>query len=194
MRIKIPLYLFASLLVAGYSMHSGAESTFPTHCSQGEFPYLNAKMSRVHYSENMDHSQGYELVKNGKVLSICSDRQKEPLNIITYRYGAPGKVEIEIKGTVVNKVGIFEQSTSPHTGENVFLFRIGHFTYYVTEATAQGSGIGLMVFNSGKRIAYLFSGNDSGHDYESGLFEINFSKASSPIFELRESSPDPLDQ
>jgi len=191
MRIRIALYFVASLCTAGYPAFSRADSSLSTHCKQDEFAYLNARMASIRYFNNRNHEKGYELLKNGKVLSICADRQSEPLTLITYRYGVVGKVEIEIKGTVANKVGLFERSTSPHTGENILFFRAGDFTYYVTEATAQGSGIGLNVYSEGKRVAHLFSGNDRGKDYESGLFVINFYKASSPIFVHRE-PPDPV--
>lgn len=150
----------------------------PTLCKQEEFPYLNAKMAKV---VNQKES-GYHLENNGKILSICVDKDKEPFGKLIYRYGVIGQVEMEREATSKKKFYIYDMATSPHTGRNIFWFKSGAYTYIVTEATAQGSGIGLKVFKSGIKVVDLFSGNDRGSDYESGLIDINFSIENSPIF------------
>jgi hypothetical protein len=63
-------------------------------------------------------------------------------------------------------------------------FTAGAFTYCVSEATGQGSGIGLTVLKSGKKVVDLFSGNDQGGDFESEMIEIDFDSAQSPVFKL----------
>lgn len=150
------------------------DSMFPTHCKQSEFSYLNAKMAKIVYSP-----QKYDLVKNGKILSICTDKETEPFSMIAYRYGVIGKVELEEIATKNRKFKIFDIYTHP-VGNNIIYFTKGDFTYYVSEATAQGHGIGLIVFKSNKEILNLFSGNDFGIDYESGLIDFNFEKSQSP--------------
>lgn len=129
---------------------------------------------------------GYSLVNTGKILSICADRQKEPFQSVTYRYGPIGNVEMERIASKANKFSIFSQSTTPHTGENLIFFKVGDYTYYVSEATGQGSGIGLSVFKSARKVMDLFSGNSPGSDFDSGLVEINFDAAASPVFKSAE--------
>ena len=82
------------------------------------------------------------------MLSICVDRMSEPFNVAVYRFGPIGKVEFERIATPARKFYIFERSTSPHTGEKLFFFTAGEYTYCVTEATGQGSGIGLTVLKT----------------------------------------------
>jgi len=177
-------YIQFLLLLVGFATtaFAEAETTFPTHCKTDEFAYLNAKM--VIYKTD---SKGYFLnEKNGKILSICADKAKEPFGKVFYRYGAIGKVEMEQVATSTDKWGIYNRITSPHTGRNIFSFRIGNFNYYIGEETAQGSGVELMVFKSGKRVANLFSGYSSGIDYESGLLDVAFGSALSPTFVEKE--------
>ena len=126
---------------------------------------------------------GYDLIRTGKVLSICADRQSEPFRSVTYRFGPIGTVEMEKVASQSGKFRIFDRSTTPHTGEHVLFFTAGSYTYCVTEATGQGSGIGLTVLNSGRIALDLFSGNERGVDFESELIKVNFSSARSPAFQ-----------
>ena len=151
------------------------ESIFPTHCKQSEFSYLNAKMAKIVYSPHR-----YDLEKNGKILSICTDKKIEPFSMVAYRYGIIGKVELEEIATENKKFKIFDIYTHP-VGNNIIYFTKGDFTYYVSEATAQGHGVSLFVFKSNKEVLKLFSGNDSGIDYESGLIDFNFEKSQSSV-------------
>jgi hypothetical protein len=161
-----------------------SNSGFPSHCTPAEFAYLNAKMGKVEYDD-----RGIPVTtKNGKILSICTDKKTEPFNKVVYRYGQIGKVEMEEIASATNRFGIFNRTTSPHTGENIISFSKGAYNYYVTEATAQGSGISLIVYKSGKQIVNMFSGNSYGTDFEAGLIELNFDKVSSPIFVKNEPS------
>ena len=184
MLFKNSLYLIAALFTTSFSSILYAESSLPTHCKQNEFAYLNALMANKKFFKERDGYRPYARVKNGKVLSICADKENEPLNLITYRYGAIGKVEIEINGTVENQFSIYNQQTTLRTGEDILFFKTGGFTYYVTQATGQGSGIGLKVYKNGKQVVNLIS--EDPKDFESNLFFINFSDASSPVFVLQE--------
>ena len=110
--------------------------------------------------------------------------------MVAYRFGPVGKVEMERVASESKKFFIFERSTSPHTGENIVFFRAGSYTYCVSEATAQGSGIGLSVLKLGRQVLDLFSGNERGEDFESEMIEVNFSSPQSPVFQsFRPSNP-----
>lgn len=150
----------------------------PTHCAKGEYAYLNAYMSEI----RRPPEGGYTLVKTGKLLSVCADSRSEPFRKVAYRFGPEGKVEMESVASDDRRFFVFDRSTSPHTGENVMFFRIGAYTYCVTEATAQGSGIGLRVLKSGRQVLDLFSGNRRGVDFESEMIEMNFVAPRSPVF------------
>ena len=145
-------------------------------------------MAKIHYFPKSTNGwkQGdtvYELRKIGKILSICADSSSEPIQFVAYRFGPIGKVEMEQVATASNKFHIFERSTSPHTGENVIFFTVGPYTYCVTEATAQGSGIGLTVLKDGRKTLDLFSGNYFGKDFESGINDIQFSSNPSSVLQ-----------
>jgi hypothetical protein len=62
-------------------------------------------------------------------------------------------------------------------------FKAEQYVYCVTEATAQGRGVGLTVLKSGRQILHLFSGNDRGIDFESEMIQIDFDTARSPTFQ-----------
>jgi hypothetical protein len=182
--------LIAPTLVLLFCSASIAQESakLPSHCKANEFAYLNANMSKVH---NFPKPSGgwkkgdrlYELRKTGKVLSICADSRSEPLHFVAYRFGPIGKIEMERVATVSQKFHVFERSTSPHTGQNILYFAVGSHTYCVTEATAQGTGISLTVLKHGREVLYLFSGNEAGSDFESGLIDVWFSLSRSPVLE-----------
>lgn len=185
MQNKLMLVFLSALIASVFTSqfpYAQTRGSFPTHCRSDEFTYLDARMATIEYRDKADRAEGYSLIKNGKVLSLCADKQQEPFGKLAYRYGRIGKVELENVATPSNRFEIFSQSTSPHTGENVISFSRGNFTYYITEAIGQGHGISLYVFKSGQKILDLFSGTGEGTDYQSGLIEMDFHKSSSPIF------------
>lgn len=176
---------FSNLALAGLSIMTcltlsgnalAQSKNFPTHCQPGEFAHINAKMG------SFDKSN--KLVKNGKILSLCADKAKEPFGQFTYRYGPVGKVELEQVATPKDKFFVFSRSTGPRMGEDIIYFSKGDYTYYVTEGTGMASGIALMVYKSGKKIVDQFSGNDMDEEYQSNQL-VNFDKASSPVFTKR---------
>ena len=145
-----------------------AVESLPSHCSPTEQTYLTATMANF-----VRQKDGVSFVPNGKILSICTDTSVAPAAQITYRYGAIGSIELEKTATRQSPFSRFERSTSPHTGEEITFFKKGKYTYYVAEATGQGHGITLKVFESKKRIAYLFSGTRKDQDYQSWMFGTN---------------------
>lgn len=191
MQIKFVFFALSSTVAAASALCAEpSEGRLPTHCRSDEFAYLNAQMAVIEWNDKSDHAKGNSLRKNGKLLSLCADRQQEPLGRLTYRYGEIGKVEFENAATPESKFSISYQQDGPRGGNNIFSFHVGAFTYYVTEATGDGHGIAIHVFKAGKKLSYLFSGTDKGTDYSSGLFPINFDTAISPIFLQREPEDD----
>lgn len=175
------------VLITGFAFcgSTWAQAPVATHCKAGEFAYLNANMSKVQPTQG----GGYKLVKTDKVLSVCADKQAEPFHMLAYRYGPVGSVEMEHVARPEKQFSILNRSTSPHTGENLLFFTTGGFTYCVSEATGQGSGIGLTVTKSGKKIVDLFSGNERGVDFESEMIEIDFDVARSSVLKVAKSAP-----
>ncbi|QCB48794.1 hypothetical protein E5678_17565 [Hydrogenophaga sp. PAMC20947] len=127
---------------------------------------------------------GWILRSTGKVLSICSDSQTEPFNLVSYRFGPIGKVEFERVATKSSPFYVFERGDSPHTGEAIIFFSAGPYTYCVSESLGQGSGISLTVLKNMKEVASFFSGNDRGVDYEAGLIDLSFTERKSPALRM----------
>ena len=120
------------------------------------------------------------------MLSLCADKPHEPFDRLAYRFGRIGAVEFERQATHANRFGVFSESTSPHTGENSVTFVVGGARFRVAIATAQGSGVSLVVHEGRKRVANLFSGNDDVTDFRLGPAQIDFERVSSPIFVMRD--------
>lgn len=149
------------------SLHAAAQ--LPTHCASDEHTVLTAWMGPVYPTES-----GWRNTQRGKLLSICAGQPKEPFARLAYRYGMPGRVELDVLATEKSRFSIDSRSTSPHTGNDLLFFGKGPYTYYVAIATAQGSGVSLHVFKGAKEIASHFSGNKAGTDYQLGPAEIDF--------------------
>lgn len=167
---------FAAACMAFSGSALAQAKNFPTHCQPGEFAHINAKMG------SFDKSN--KLVKNGKILSLCADKAKEPFGQFTYRFGPIGKVELEQVATPKDKFSVSSRSAGPRMGEDIIYFSKGDYNYYVVEATGMGSGIFLYVYKSGKKIVDQFSGNDMDEEYQSNQL-VNLDKASSPVFTKR---------
>lgn len=145
---------------------AAANNGIPTHCQEGEIAFLNARMYRV----ETNHAE--------KILSLCADRETEPLARMVYRFGAIGKVEMELVASAQNKAGVSRQSdTGSHTGLISIRFDKGPYAYEVSEGLGMTTGIRLDVYRHKKKIV----GYES-HEDESKLVVINFDQASSPIF------------
>lgn len=154
--------VYAAIVVL-LAMAERASAAIPSHCKADEYPVLDAWMGETYAT-----SGGWRSKKDGKLLSLCSDRAVHPFGKITYRYGFLGRVEFEKVGTLETPFKMASISTSPHTGEDLIFFRSGPFTYYVGVATAQGQGVVLQVFKGRKEVAFHFSGNFEGEDFQLG--------------------------
>ena len=161
-----------------------AEAGPGSHCRAGEFAYLNARMAIVRRQDG-----GIKYIKTDNLLSLCADRKSEPLGSLVYRFGPIGSPGLSVAASRGQKFNVFERSTTAHSGENVLFFPLGPYTYCVAEASGQASGISLAVFKSGfktdkksdRKVVDLFSGNDRGTDFESGLIDLSFYAPHSPI-------------
>jgi hypothetical protein len=161
-----------------------AEAGPGSHCRAGEFAYLNARMAIVRRQAGR-----IEYIKTDNLLSLCADRKSEPLGSLVYRFGPIGSPELSVAASRGQKFNVFERSTTAHSGENILFFPLGSYTYCVAEASGQASGIGLTVFKSGfktnkksgAKVVDLFSGNNRGMDFESGLIDLSFHAPHSPI-------------
>lgn len=151
----------------------------PSHCTAHEYSVINAWMGEVFRTE-----AGWRNTQRGKLLSLCADKPNEPFSKLTYRYGIPGRVELEVVASERSRFNIDSRPTSPHTGNDIIFFRKGSYTYYVAIATAQGSGVSLFVFKGTNRVASHFSGNKAGTDFQIGPAEIEFNTRTplSPVF------------
>ena len=158
-----------------------AASAISTHCKSDEYSVTNAWMGPIKATEG-----GWINTKEGKLLSLCADKQVEPFEKLSYRYGAPGHVEFETVATKSKKFFVFSRPTSPHTGEDIIFFSIDNYTYYVVIAGGQGHGVSLRVYHGKKLIFDRFSGNYENDDYSVGPAEINYSGMGSRILKLKE--------
>ncbi|WP_228218497.1 hypothetical protein [Aromatoleum toluclasticum] len=178
-----------ALLASGIG-HAQQAPNLPSHCKPDEFAYLNANMSELRYPQYKTEEERrtkpiWVLRKTGKVLSICTDRPSEPFSSVAYRFGQIGNVEFERVAAKSSPFKVFERTDTPHTGEAVLFFSVGPYTYCVSEATGQGSGVSLTVIKGGREVASFFSGNDRETDYEAGLLDLSFSQKKSAV--LKES-------
>ena len=177
-----------TLLSCGVS-HAQQPPRIASHCKDGEFAYLNANMSELHYPQYQTKEERatkpvWILRKTGKILSICADRANEPVTSLAYRFGAIGKVELENVAKKSSPFYVFSRGGTPHSGDAVLFFTIGQYVYCVSEATGQGSGISLTVLTGGREVVSLFSGDDRDTDYETRLIDLWFGPSRSPA--LRE--------
>lgn len=155
-----------------------ASASPPSLCATDEFAVLSAWMSPV-----LATTGGWRSTQRGKVLTLCADKQVEPFSKLSYRYGKPGQIELEVVAIEKSPFFLASRSTSPHTGNDIVFFRKGSFTYYVAIATAQGSGVSLHVFNGSRKVVSHFSGNLVNTDFQLGPAELSFnvSRPQSPV-------------
>lgn len=164
--------LFRYMLVLGVCANcqsapfAATNNDIPSHCKESEIVFLNARMNRV------------ETNNAEKILSLCGNKEAEPLETIIYRFGSVDKVEIELVASAKSKAGIVRQSDkASHTGLISIYFYKGQYAYEVSEGLGMTTGISLNVFYQKKKIV----GYES-YEYDSELPSINFDQAISPIF------------
>lgn len=160
---------YAPLILCLSTVSEVATASPPSHCTSDEFVVLSAWMAPVEPT-----SAGWRSTQRGKVLSLCADKLTEPFSKLSYRYGAPARVELEVAASPRSPFLLASRSTSPHTGNDIVFFRQGAYTYYIAIATAQGSGVSLHVFNGSREVARHFSGNLANTDFQLGPAELDF--------------------
>lgn len=176
------LFLPALILATSTVLPQPAPAALATHCRAGEQTLLTARMQSI-----VRGGGGYRLKPLGKILSLCANRAQEPITRLIYRYGAPGRVELEQVADAAHPFGLFSRSTGPRMGEDTLFFSVKGFTYYVSQATGMGSGVSLRVFQNGRQLVDLFSGNDPDADFASGPATIAFDRPMSPV--VRKQTP-----
>ncbi|WP_047395666.1 hypothetical protein [Chitinibacter sp. ZOR0017] len=171
------MLLTTLLTLAGTS----AVAAVPSHCQANEVAIVDAWMGPTKATD-----AGWKNTQTGKVVSLCADRAKEPFGRVSYRYGLPGKVEMNVDATPQAPFTIANLSTGPHTGLDVVSFSRGEFSYYLGINAGQASGVELTVFKGAKKIVAHFSGNQDGEDFQLGAAEIDLSgqQARSPVLKM----------
>ncbi len=130
--------LLAFLHIAVQAAEPAAD--IPSHCKPGESAYLDAQFK-----------------ENGKVLSLCLNDKATRL---FYRYGAPGRVEMEKSATTKNRFWHDDVSDSPHTGHEYIFFDNAGYVYCIERSTGQAiAELSLSVLKSGKTILSLSTQN-----------------------------------
>ena len=160
----ISMHPFVFVISLAASWGSGANAmageSLPSHCKENEVALFNARFE-------------------SKIVSLCGDQKSEPFKKMAYRYGAIGKIEINLVASTQNKADVVLQSDSAsHTGLASVRFYNFPYAYEVSEGLGMTTGVRLNIFKNEKPIASFES-----EEYESRLVEINFDKVSSPIFQ-----------
>ena len=160
LRTRVPFLLHGLAFWLVSTIASAEPLNFPSHCLPGETVFLSAKMKRA-----INTPKELIFKDTGKVLSLCADQPRDPINKLSYRYGPIGSIELERVATKSNKFGYAELALGNRVSIDAYFFDVGEFTYYVTIAGAMGSGISLEVYRGDKQVVDLFSGNDDTTDF-----------------------------
>lgn len=148
-----------------------AQETSKSHCLPEEKLILNANMGR-----GIDDS----FKPNGKVLSLCADNSKEPMNRVVYRYGKIGAVELEQIATPQAKLNV-DSGYVPKTPISIFWFQKGNLIYAIKEFSGMANLIKLEVYSGKNIISELYA-----REFDSNIFSIDFSRPKSPALIFRE--------
>lgn len=154
-----------------FAMMKCAFADVPTLCAVNEVAIVDAWMGHSYATQ-----EGWRNKRDGKLLSLCTDRQQEPFGRLMYRYGLPGSIELEVGATKEKKFKFYFITSGPQVFENVIFFSKDGFTYYVSIADGQGSGVSLNVFNGKKQVFKRFSGNTSD-DFSLGAATMDFAES-----------------
>jgi hypothetical protein len=160
-----------AVLLVTFAVAECASADIQTLCTKNEVSIVDAWMGHTHATQ-----EGWRNKQDGKLLSLCTDRQQEPFGRLIYRYGLPGSVELEVGATKEAKFKFDFITSGPQIFENVIFFSKDNFTYYISIADGQGSGVSLNVFNGKKRVFKRFSGNTSD-DFSLGAATMDFAES-----------------
>jgi hypothetical protein len=135
MNNKISILILSFFLIPGFCF--GA-----SHCLSNETVLLNAEIGKV--------DKKNELQKNGKNISLCVDKKKEPFTQITYRFGKIGNIELEEVFNEKKPINL-EIQAEGYGGDKysytyIFSFYKGKIKYQISK------GVGFMQLNNGNLV------------------------------------------
>ena len=151
--------LFAALFLETDGAFAQQEG-FPHHCLPSETVFLSARMK----VERAPTDSGGKRTP-AKILSLCTDKPRDPIDKLSYRYGPIGAVELERVATPSNKFGYYADFDSRPITQEIYFFDIGDYSYYVRAAGWMGNGVTLHVYKGKKELMQLFSGTDDEVDF-----------------------------
>ena len=184
---RYPLSIVLACSAFFYTSSATAQqgNEVPSLCQTDESNLVSAWMGNTVNTES-----GIRNKKDGKVVSICTNADKPPYKKVVYRYGLPGKIELDMPASESAPFYMFNRSTGPHMGEDLVFFKNGNYTYYVVIATGQGNGVTLRIYNDKKMIFKRFSGNFDGDDFILGPAEIDLEAKKSSIYKIKKATHD----
>ncbi len=141
---KNTVILWASILVHGGLAHADE----PSLCTPAERAYFNGPFVSSSKKGNSPT----------KLLSLCADSTQPP-GSLTYRFGQPGKTELEFSAPRDGTFFSTGQTLSPRANLDVLYFSRGAFTYALTACVGGEcpADFQLLVFRGGKTMARFHS-------------------------------------
>lgn len=130
-----------------------------SHCQPGEVDFFSARMGRLD-----DETQ---IVSGQNILSLCADR-KAGMSRLDYRFGLPGKVELNFSAPVQGKFNYETQQPSHRATIEALTFKRGTITYAITQCFGMHCGIhdvSLKVYSGTKHLLSL----DNDREQSTGL-------------------------
>lgn len=115
-----------------------------SHCQKNETVLLNGAVGKFDAKGNLQ--------MNGKVISLCVDRNKAPFTKVVYRFGGIGSIEIEETFSKKRKLDLDIEAEGYGGGKYshnyVFYFTKGNIKYQISKS------VGHMQNNQGKLTVY----------------------------------------
>lgn len=170
---------FAIALTSSLSFAQSNSQNFTHLCSSGENVLLSASLSKITDNKN---NQGYSETKTDKYVSLCGNSAKEPIEIVRYRFGKPGNVELEKEFNKENPLELFPHIDHPGVA-NVMRFRIGNYTYLLDRSIGGGTdAVSLIVKMKNKQVAYFIARHDEVvSSIDDFLYAIDIHNIKKPI-------------
>ncbi len=153
--------------------------TLPSLCLVREFAILDAAVRPLGAPPSDPAA-----ASRARFVSLCGDRPREPFGRVVYRFGRPGRIELEQTASPSRRFRLWTRSTSPHSAENIIGFSVGAVRYDVGIATVMASGVIVRAFAGRRQVAELVSGTEEGVDFRLGPAAVDFDRPASPVFEL----------
>lgn len=165
------------VMVASMLLFPGS-SLSQSHCLKNETIILNAEVGKL--DKNKDFQP------NGKILSLCADRNKEPFLQLAYRYGKIGGIELEERFSESKKVDLHvEIDQYPHDKIQYsysFSFYRGKIKYQVSKRIGwMEDAMGDLIVSQNEKILARFSFQID----DENLLLIDQNKPKSKLFKLQ---------